>query len=97
MAGILLQLQFGNLGPSDYSFPVNLIVGILFVAGLLCCHFLLRANHVIRWLSGTTSTVPALLMLLTFVVVMGLTPQYSGELPRKNCPTHFSAGSDGTG
>lgn len=91
LAGILLQLQFGNLGPSDYSFPVNLIVGILFVAGLLCCHFLLRANHVIRWLSGTTSTVPALLMLLTFVVVMGLTPQYSGELPREELPdTLFS-------
>ena len=33
LAGILLQLQFGNLGPSDYSFPVNLIVGILLWQG----------------------------------------------------------------
>ena len=77
LAGLLLQLQLGNIRPADFGSPVNITVGALFVAGLLCCHFLLRDNHVVRWLSGVRSTVPALLVMLLFTVILGLTPQFS--------------------
>ncbi len=77
LAGLLLQLLLGNIRPADFGSPVNITVGALFVAGLLCCHFLLRDNHVVRWLSGVRSTVPALLVMLLFTVILGLTPQFS--------------------
>ena len=89
LAGLLLQLLLGNIRPADFGSPVNITVGALFVAGLLCCHFLLRDNHVVRWLSGVRSTVPALLVMLLFTVILGLTPQFSVYEPQEQLPNNI--------
>ncbi len=89
LAGLLLQLLLDNIRPADFGSPVNITVGALFVAGLLCCHFLLRDNHVVRWLSGVRSTVPALLVMLLFTVILGLTPQFSVYEPQEQLPNNI--------
>ena len=89
LAGLLLQLLLGNIRPADFGSPVNTIIGALFVAGLLCCHFLLRGNHAVRWLSGVRSTVPALLVMLLFIVILGLTPQFPVHEPREHLPDNI--------
>ncbi|MDO5523418.1 MAG: cytochrome c biogenesis protein ResB [Bacteroidia bacterium] len=91
LAGLLLQFSLGNINPTDFGFPVNIIIGALFVVGLLCCHFLLKDNHVVRWLSSVRSTLPALLVMLLFIVIMGLTPQFTINEPQEHLPgTIFS-------
>lgn len=89
LAGLLLQLLLGNIRPADFGSPVNTTVGALLVAGLLCCHFLLRDNHVVRWLSGTRSTVPALLVVLLSIFILGLTPQSSIHEPLEHLPNNI--------
>lgn len=86
LAGLLLQFSLGNIKPADFGFPMNIIIGALFMAGLLCCHFLLKENHAVRWLSSVKSTLPALLVMLFFVVILGLTPQFTAETTRENLP-----------
>lgn len=89
LTGLLLQLLLGNIRPADFGSPVNITVGALFVAGLLCCHFLLRGNHAVRWLSGARSTVPALLVMLLFIVILGLTPQFPVHEPQEHLPDNI--------
>ena len=82
LTGLLLQLLLGNIRPADFRSPVNTTVGALLVAGLLCCHFLLRDNHVVRWLSGARSTVPAMLVVLLSLAILGLTPHFTIHEPQ---------------
>ena len=89
LTGLLLQLLLGNIRPADFRSPVNTTVGALLVAGLLCCHFLLRDNHVVRWLSGARSTVPAMLVVLLSIVILGLTPQFTIHEPQEHLPNNI--------
>lgn len=88
-AGLLLQFSLGNIQPTDFGYPVNIIIGALFVVGLLCCHFVLKDNHVVRWLSSVRSTLPALSAMLLFIVILGLTPQFSISEPQGHLPDNF--------
>lgn len=85
-AGLLLQFSLGNIQPTDFGYPVNIIIGALFVVGLLCCHFVLKDNHVVRWLSSVRSTLPALSVMLLIIVILGLTPQFSISEPQEHLP-----------
>ena len=89
LAGLLLQFSLGNIHPADFGFPVNIIIGALFVVGLLSCHFLLKDNHVVRWLSSVRSTLPALLVMLLFIVILGLTPQFTIHEPQEHLPDNI--------
>ena len=89
LAGLLLQFSLGNIKPTDFGFPVNIIIGALFVVGLLCCHFLLKDNHIVRWLSSVRSTLPALLVMLLFIVILGLTPQFTINEPQEHLPNNI--------
>lgn len=86
LAGTLLQFPLGNINPVDFGSPVNIIIGALFVAGLLCCHFLLKGNYIVGWLSSVRSTLPALLVMLLFIVILGLTPQFTIYEPQEHLP-----------
>lgn len=85
-AGLLLQFSLGNINPADFAFPINIIIGALFLVGLLSCHFLLKNNHVVRWLSSIRATIPALLVLLVFIVILGLIPQFATNEPQAHLP-----------
>lgn len=85
-SGLLLQFTMGNIVPALFAYPVNSIIGILFVIGLAAVHFLLSKNKTVRWLSGVYAAVPAITIFLLLCVILGLIPQFNqnsgnGELP----------------
>ncbi len=85
-AGFLLQFLSGNIGAPLFRHPVNTILGVLFVVGLLLSHFSLGNRRVVRWLSGVYATIPALITLLVLCVIMGIIPQFSPQIGEKNLP-----------
>lgn len=89
IAGFALQFSLGNIITSDFAFPINIILGALFIVGLLCCHFFLKDNHIVRWLSSVRATIPALTVMLILIIVMGLTPQFTEYEPEHHLPKDF--------
>ena len=87
-SGILLQFAAGNIETALFAFPVNTILGALFVAGLLAVHFLSGKSRVARWLSGVYATIPALVVLLTLTVILGLIPQFPAGTEREQLGPH---------
>lgn len=88
LPGILLQFAAGNIEPALFAFPVNTILGALFVIGLLTVHFSAGKNRTVRWLSGVYATIPALVVLLTLTVILGLIPQFPAGTGREQLPLH---------
>ena len=76
LSGCILQLSAGSVEPALFAFPVNSIIGALFVAGLLAAHFMANRRRIVSWLTGVTATIPALVVLLLLSVVLGLIPQF---------------------
>ena len=88
-AGFALQFSLGNITPSGFAFPINIIIGALFTVGLLCCHFLFNNNHIVRWLSSVRSTMPALAVMLFLIIIMGISPQFTEYEPQEHLPANF--------
>src|SRR5690554_2438729 len=76
LSGFLLQIVIGNLQLRAFQYPVNLIFGLVFIAALTLCHFLFKRSAIVRWLSSVYSTVPAITVLLSIVVILGIVPQF---------------------
>ena len=89
IAGFALQFSLGNIITTDFAFPINVILGALFIVGLLCCHFFLKDNHIVRWLSSVRATIPALTVMLILIIVMGLTPLFTEYEPEHQLPKDF--------
>lgn len=78
-AGGILQITAGNIQPQLFAYPVNLIIGILFVVGLLFSYFVFRKRSIIRFFGSVYATLPALGMMVVLIIVMGILPQYVGQ------------------
>ncbi|WP_298648465.1 cytochrome c biogenesis protein ResB [uncultured Proteiniphilum sp.] len=89
LSGLLLQFAAGNIETALFAFPVNTILGALFVAGILAVHFLAGKSRTVRWLSGVYATIPALAALLTLTVILGLVPQFPAGTGREQLPPHL--------
>jgi len=76
LAGIILQLSTGKIEPALFASPLNSIVGALFLTGLLAVHFSAGKVSIVRWLAGAYATIPALVVLLSLSVILGLAPQF---------------------
>jgi len=76
LSGLILQLTLGNIQPALFASPLNLIIGALFMAGLLAVHLLAHRQPLLRWLTGVTATLPALTLLLLLSIILGLIPQF---------------------
>jgi ResB-like family. len=88
LSGFLLQYLSGNIETALFAFPVNSILGALFLVGLLSVHFLLGRNKVAAWLSGVYATIPTVIVLLALCVIMGLTPQFHPGTSLEQLPPH---------
>ena len=86
LTGFLLQQVLGNIAPASFNYPVNIIIGALFVIGIIILFLLLKNNKIIRWLSGVYSTIPAICVLLGVIVVMGIIPQFLDTSMVKELP-----------
>lgn len=92
LSGCILQLSAGNIEPALYAFPVNSIMGALFVTGLLSVHLLAGKKRIVRWLSGVYATTPALVVLLSLSVILGLIPQFpQGTANEPRLSTFFTS------
>jgi hypothetical protein len=89
LAGIILQLSIGKIEPALFAFPVNSIIGALFLTGLLVVHLLAGKKSIIRWLSGVYATIAALALLLTLSMVLGLIPQHPQETTKEFLPPNL--------
>lgn len=88
LSGLLLQISAGNVETALFAYPVNLILGILFILGIIAFYFLLRKTKLTRWLSGVYATIPALTILLVLIVILGLIPQVPVESPHGQSHPH---------
>lgn len=88
LSGILLQLSSGNIETALFAFPVNTIIGALFVTGLLAVYFISGKGRVTRWLSSIYATIPALSLLLLLTIILGLIPQFASGTAREQLPHH---------
>ena len=90
LSGFLLQIVIGNLQLAAFQYPVNVIIGLVFILSILFCHFFLGKAAVVRWLSSVYATVPALVVLLGVVVILGIVPQFVPYAPLSSIPRNFA-------
>lgn len=88
--GFLLQIAIGNLQLTAFQYPVNAFVGLVFVLAILLCHFFLSKAAVVRWLSSVYATVPAIIVLLGVVVILGIVPQFVSHATHADIPHNLA-------
>src|SRR5690554_2657264 len=86
LSGFLLQIVIGNLQLSAFQYPVNLIIGVIFIVTIVFCHFLFKRTAIVRWLSSVYSTVPAIVVLLGIVILLGIVPQFVSHATHHDIP-----------
>lgn len=71
ITGLGLQLIAGPVQPGLFRYPVNLVVGLLFLLVLCIVFVSSRKITALRWFSGLTASLTALSAFLSVVLVMG--------------------------
>lgn len=80
LTGTLLQIVLGKCSLDILSYPVNICVGILYVAVLLTAYAFSRKSYVVRWMSSYSAAVTAMLSVVALTVIMGLTRQVQPDV-----------------
>ena len=78
--GMILQLSLGKIDPELFCFPVNLILGALFLLCLLLFHLTARKIEWLQWFAGHTAGITSLASLFFLIIIMGLTRQLPSTL-----------------
>jgi len=81
VTGLLLQVTIGGMDWSLFAYPVNVIVGGLYMAGIIAVHCLRKRVYFFGWMSHYTAAVSALLWVAGITVVMGLIRQVPSGHP----------------
>lgn len=80
LVGFALQIFVGNIHTQVYRYPVNLLIGVIFTTGLFFLYFSAKNNKIIYWFATVKATVPALIVSVALIIIMGITPQFSGAM-----------------
>ena len=81
VTGWLLQITIGEIDWSLFACPVNIIVLVLYIAGIVAMHCLRKRVYIFGWMSHYTSAVSSLLWVAGITVVMGLIRQVPSGHP----------------
>lgn len=81
VTGWLLQITIGEIDWSLFACPVNIIVLVLYIAGIVAMHCLRKRVYFFGWMSHYTSAVSSLLWVAGITVVMGLIRQLPSGHP----------------
>lgn len=81
VTGWLLQITIGEIDWSLFACPVNIIVLVLYIAGIVAMHCLRKRVYFFGWMSHYTSAVSSLLWVAGITVVMGLIRQIPSGHP----------------
>lgn len=75
LIGMFLQFLVGGIVLENLSYPINILFGGIYVAGLFVIYFFGRNNKYILWFSKYEAAITSLGALLVMVVIMGFTKQ----------------------
>ena len=81
VTGWLLQITIGEIDWSLFAYPVNIVVLVLYIAGIVAMHCLRKRVYFFGWMSHYTSAVSSLLWVAGITVVMGLIRQLPSGHP----------------
>ncbi|NLZ95885.1 MAG: hypothetical protein GX921_08690 [Bacteroidales bacterium] len=90
LSGFLLQITIGNLHLAAFKYPVNIIIGLVFIISISFFHLFLSKTAIVRWLSSVYSTVPALVVLLGVTIILGIVPQFVPYASASSLPHNFA-------
>ena len=80
--GMLLQLLLGPVRWDAMCFPVNAVVLLLMLLGILLMHLCRRGVALFRWMATLHAGIPAMLTCALLTILMGVTRQVpSGHVP----------------
>ena len=86
ISGFLLQVVIGNLQLNTFQYPVNLVIGIIFITILFLCHLFFKKSTIVQWISSVYATVPAIVVLLGIVIILGIVPQFVSHASHHDIP-----------
>lgn len=75
ITGLLLQVTIGEINWSLFAYPVNIIVLVVYLGGIVAMHCLRKRVYFFGWMSHYTAAVSSLLWVAGITVVMGLIRQ----------------------
>ena len=80
--GVLLQQTVGPVCWDAMAWPVNIIVLVVLLLGIISMHSLRRKVHLFRWMATLQAGIPAMVACAMLTVLMGVTRQVpSGHQP----------------
>lgn len=75
LIGFLLEFTIQSNSGTSIRYPMNLILGAVFLTFLLVFYRLIRKSNLYHFLSGVPASVGAIAVLTLLVIIMGITPQ----------------------
>lgn len=88
LIGFLLEFTIQSNSGTSIRYPMNLILGGVFLTLLLVFYGLLKKSKLYLFLSGIPASIGAISMLTLLVIIMGVTPQV--PMQDKNLITKLS-------
>ncbi|WP_321280461.1 cytochrome c biogenesis protein ResB [Marinifilum fragile] len=88
LIGFLLEFTIQSNSGTSIRYPMNLILGAVFLTFLLVFYRLIRKSNLYHFLSGVPASVGAIAVLTLLVIIMGITPQVS--MQEENLITRLS-------
>ena len=80
--GMLLQLAVGPIRWDSMAWPVNIIVLVVLLLGIILMHLLRHKVRFFRWMATLQAGIPAMVVCAMLTVLMGVTRQVpSGHQP----------------
>ncbi len=75
IVGCILQFLLGGVPLEIFKFPVNIIIGGIYIAFLIFVYLIGRKNRYILWFTQPIAAVTAIGGLLVLTIIMGFTKQ----------------------
>lgn len=80
LVGTLLQITLGKVNLDLLAYPVNLILGLVYVILLILAFTLSRKVYLFRWMGSYQAAVTSMIAVVVLTVIMGLTLQVNAKI-----------------
>ncbi|WP_421918284.1 cytochrome c biogenesis protein ResB [Marinifilum sp.] len=75
LIGFLLEITSQNSSANSIQYPINIMLGVVFLVLIFVFYRLIRKSNLYTFLSGIPATMGAISALSLLVILMGITPQ----------------------
>lgn len=80
LVGTLLQITLGAVNLDHLAYPVNLIIGAVYILVLIGASLLSRKVYLFRWMSSYQAAITAMIAVVVMTIIMGLTLQVNAKV-----------------